>query len=641
MRRTFLNRVSVARCLEIIDETVTVPDPMPAEEIPVAAALDRVTAGVVRALQSNPSAHVAAMDGIAVRSRDLVDASEDRPRTIVMGDAAVLVDTGDAVPDGFDAVVMVEDLQFLPDDRVEVAVGVAPFKHVRLAGEDVVQGEVLLSRGRRVGPAEIGALLGGGVTTVSVVRRPVVAILPTGDELVTPGEVVPAGGVPEFNSEIVAAMLRRWGASAVIADRTPDDQERLTEALSDALDDSDVVVLLAGSSAGRHDFTPSLIADSGTLHVHGVNVMPGKPFAFGTVRGTPVVGLPGYPVSTHVAAERFLRPIIERLLGVSTQERPTLRARLARKLASKVGHEEVIRVALGRVGEGILASPLRRGAGVITSLSRAHGLVRIEAGSEGAEAGDIVTVELMRATAEIEATVVLAGSHDLALSWLDDLVRRTPPFAGIAAQALGSLGGLIALARGSAHVAGIHLLDPESGEYNLPYVHQHLPGRAVTLVTLAHREQGFMVAPGNPLGFRSVDDLVGGERPLRFANRQRGSGTRVLLDHHLDRAGIDRSQVRGYAHEELTHMAAAMAVQSGLAEVALGIRAVPEELGLGFVPLTWERFDLVIPDENLELEQVQRLLRGVESPEFAALLGELPGYDARETGLRVSPPRPD
>lgn len=658
-RTTFLRRVSVQRCLELIDAHVAPRRSHATQQIPVCEALDRVTSRLVRALQSNPSAHVAAMDGVAVRSADLAQASEDRPQQIVLGAQAQLVDTGDALPPGFDAVVMAEDLQF--DDpeasagsRVEVAAVVAPFKHVRLAGEDVVQGEVLLPRGRRVGPAEIGALLGGGVTVIDVATAPLVTIIPTGDELVSPGQAVPPGGVPEFNSEIVAAMVRSWGGAPKIAGRVPDDEQRLAIALQGALDEADVVVLLAGSSAGRHDFTPSLIAAVGELLVHGVNVMPGKPFALGMAQGKPVLGLPGYPVSAHVAAERFLKPIVERLLGCVLPERPKITARLSRKVASKVGHEEVLRVALGRVGEGaptqgasdsppLLASPLRRGAGVITSLCQAHGLVRIAAGTEGKEAGDPVTVELLRPLAEIDATCVLAGSHDLALSWLDDLMREAPPFAGLAAQALGSLGGLIALARGAAHVAGIHLLHPATGQYNLPYVREYLGQQKVKLVTLAHREQGLMVLPGNPRSIVRVDDLL---RPatnasgrLRLANRQRGSGTRVLLDHLLDQAGCPSAErhdtVEGYDHEEITHMAAAMAVKTGLADVALGIRAVPDELGLEFVHVTWERFDLVIPHENLELVPVRRLLTTLRSDAFATALGTLPGYDPRQTGHEV------
>ncbi len=649
-RRTFLRRVSVERCLELIDGHVGTPDPMPCEEIPVSQALGRVTARIVRALQSNPSAHVAAMDGIAVRSMDLASASEDRPQQVRLGQDAELVDTGDALPPGFDAVVMAEDLQFsddlvAPGAEVEVAAVVAPFKHVRLAGEDVIQGEVLLSRGRRIGPAEIGALLGGGVTTIPVVRRPVVAIVPTGDELVSPGDPVPPGAVPEFNSEIVAAMVRLWGGRPEIAGRTADDEEQLTAALAQALAGADVVVLLAGSSAGRHDLTPSLIAAAGELLVHGVNVMPGKPFAFGMAGARPILGLPGYPVSTHVAAERFLRPVLERLVGAPTPDRPTIQARLSRKLASKVGHEEVLRVALGRVGEGtptarLLASPLQRGAGVITSLSHAHGLVRIPVGAEGREAGDIVSVELLRPLAEIQDTCVLAGSHDLALAWLDDLVRAQPPsFAGITAQALGSLGGLVALRRGTAHIAAIHLLDPETGEYNLPYVRRHLPDLPVTLITLAHREQGWMVPPGNPRGMSSVSDLVGRKPRIRLANRQRGSGTRILLDHLLataDAGGpVPGSAIAGYDHEEITHMAAAMAVKTGIADTALGIRAVPDELGLEFIPVTWERFDLVVPDAHLELPQVRRLLGPLRSDAFRQVLAELPGYDPKAVGQVV------
>jgi len=640
-RHTYLRRQSVEDCLAAVDRAVPVPAPLPAEEVAVERAAGRVTARLSCARQSSPGVHVAAMDGLAVRAADLAGASSSRPVRVRIGTGAFPVDTGNALPERTDAVVMAEDVRHLPDGKgdpadapagteVLVAASVVPWRHVRLAGEDIVAGEVLFPRGHRLRPADLGALLAGGVDRLEAVRRPRVALLPTGDELVEPGQPVPAGGVVEFNSRMLAAQVAEWGGTAERRPPAPDDAAALRAALTAALEDGDVVVVIAGSSAGRRDLTPTLIDELGELLVHGVNLMPGKPFAFGVVDGKPVLGLPGYPVSALVAADRFLRAVLTRLSGAALPERAGITARLARKVPSKAGHREVVRVTLGRVGDSTLATPLKRGAGVVTSLARAHGLLTVPDHLEGYDAGAEVAVELLVPRALVDATVVVAGSDDLALSHLDDLLRAHPPFGGLTAQPLGSLGGLLALARGAAHVAGIHLLDPESGAYNLPYIDRHLPGRAVRVVTLAHREQGLAVLPGNPAGIRSVADLGGGA--VRLVNRQRGAGTRVLLDHLLAEAGIDPEAVSGYAHEEVTHVAAAMAVRSGAADAAPVIRTAARALGLDFVPLARERFDLAIPAEHLDHPPVARLLEAVGSPAFREVLERLEGYDPAETG---------
>jgi len=462
-------------------------------------------------------------------------------------------------------------------------------------------------------------------------RRPRVALLPTGDEIVEPGQALAPGQIIEFNTRVLAGLVRGWGGEPIRHPPVPDDRAAIEAAVRRALVEADVVVVNAGSSAGRDDHTPAVFGAVGELLVHGINVMPGKPTALAVdPHGKPILGLPGYPVSCAVAAERLLRPLIALLLGVAPLERERLRAKVARKIPSKVGHEEVLRVQVGRVGEGWVAAPLQRGAGVITSLSRANALLVIPALVEGLEAGETTLVELLVPRAEAELTLVHVGSHDLALDVAGDLLRHRHSGRSLASANVGSLGGLYALARGECHLAGTHLLDPASGSYNVPYLRRACPHRAVALVRLCEREQGFTVARGNPKGIRAFEDLA---RPdVTLVNRQRGAGTRVLLDARLAERGLDASAIRGYEREEYTHMAAAVAVASGVADCALTIRAAAQALGLDFVPLEVEPYELAVPLEDLESPGIAALRETIASAEFRRAAEALGGYSAAGSG---------
>lgn len=614
----------------LLRATMRVPDPPASEEIAVEDAAGRVTAEAVYARLSSPFYHGSAMDGFAVRSAATAGASEAAPVRLALAADAQPIDTGDPIPAGFDAVVMIEHVHHPDPATVEIVKAVAPWQHVRLMGEDLVTGEMIAPSGRVLSPFDVGALLAAGLVNVRVRRRPRVALIPTGSEIVEPGAPLRAGDIIEFNTRMLAAMVEGWGGEAVRRAPVPDDLPALRAALAEALASADIVVLNAGSSAGSEDFTAKLVAEAGDPLVHGVNLMPGKPTVLGVARGSgkPVIGLPGYPVSTVVAAERFLRPAVSALLGVAPPERERMRARLMRKLPSKVGHEEVIRVQLGVVGGRAVAVPLPRGAGVITSLARAAGLVGLPAMSEGFEAGTDVDVELLAPRREVEGALLHVGSHDLLLDVAGDVLRHRHAGRSLVSSHAGSVGGLVSLERGECHLAGCHLVDPESGGYNDGYVRRYLPGRRVHLVHLALREQGFIVPRGNPKGLRGVADLGRGD--LRLANRQRGAGTRVLLDLRLCEAGIAGDRIPGYQREEYTHMGVAVAVASGVADVGLGIRAAATAVGLDFVPLESEPYELAFTDQTrAALEPLLALLSGAE---FRAAARTLPGYDPARSG---------
>jgi putative molybdopterin biosynthesis protein len=608
--------------------------PLPPESVPVAEACGRVTAEPVAAVRSVPHYHAAAMDGIAVRAADTFGASETSPVRL-SSDRYVPVNTGDPMPEGADAVIMVEDIHDV-DGSAEILASVAPWQHVRPAGEDMVATELLLPSNHRIDPLDVGALVAAGVRTVNVRRRPVVRFIPTGNEIVEPSGELRPGQIPEFNTAMLMPEVREWGGVAVrhpIVRDVPDD---LADVLKNA-GPSDLLVTIAGASAGARDYTTETFSRLGEVLVHGVAIRPGKPAVLGIVAGRPAIGLPGYPVSAALVFDLFGRPAVYALLGLAPPVRERLRAVVARKIHSTAGVDEFVRVMVGRVGGRTVAAPLARGAGLMTSLVRADGWLIIPRTSEGIEAGTEVEVELRRAAADIASTVVVVGSHDVALDVLGDFLRRADPTSRLASAHVGSLGGLLALYRGEAHMAGVHLLDENTGEYNVSYVRRYLPERPTALVTLAERDQGLLVAPGNPKRIRTFADLARAD--VRFVNRQRGAGTRVLLDYELRGAGLAPQQLQGYDREVYTHMAVAVTVATGAADCGLGILAAARAMDLDFVPVTRERFDLAVPDEYLDLPLIKRVLAVLEEPEFRRAVSALGGYDLSLTGTvrRVNP----
>ncbi|MFI6631032.1 molybdopterin biosynthesis protein [Nonomuraea fuscirosea] len=601
--------------------------------MPVGAAVGRVTAEPVWALRSSPAFDAAAMDGIAVRATDTVGAADTTPVLLAAGDFAV-VDTGDPLPEGYDAVVMREHVHRTPDGEAELRAAVPPYQHVRSIGEDISAGELLLPEGHRLRPVDVAACAAAGIVEVGVRRAPRVVIVPTGDEIRPVGAELAPGDILDTNSMMLAAQAREAGCAARVTEIVPDDPQAITAMLMEATQDADLVLLIAGSSAGRDDYTARVVAGAGVVAVHGVAVRPGHPVVLGAAGRTPVIGVPGYPVSAALTFDIFAAPALAELEGAAPRERPSATAHLARKLPSAIGMDDWVRVRLGRVRDRLVATPLPRGAGVLTSLVRADGLLVVPSGVEGHHAGEQVRVELLRGLSEIGRTIVAIGSHDMVLDLAASALRAADPLITLASSNVGSLGGLVALRDGLCHVAGSHLLDPATGRYTLPYVDRLLGTDAdVAVIRLVHRDQGLIVAPGNPLGLTGIEDLA--KPDLRYVNRQRGAGTRALLDHELTGLGIDPREVSGYSREEHTHLAVAAAVAAGRADAGLGILAAARAFGLDFVPVAREPYDLVLRTGTLEEELLAPLWELLEQPEFRAGVEALGGYSCAETGRRV------
>lgn len=615
--------VALARLWEVADREGLLA-PLPGERLPLDACLGRVTAEPVLARLSSPRHDAAAMDGYAVRASLTRGATERTPVRLRLGDEAYPVDTGDPMPAGSDAVVMVEDVTLREAGTVEIEAPVGPWQHVRPLGEDIVASDLAIPIHAVLRPVDLGVAAAAGHNTLLVRRKPRVAIIPTGSELVPPGREPVGGQIIEFNSLVLDGMARERGADVRRLPIQPDDRAALESAVREAAAWADLVVVNAGSSAGSEDFTRHVLEAVGRVLVHGVAIKPGHPLIVGIVEGVPVLGIPGYPVSAALTFSLAGEPVLARLLGLPPGEPEVVEATLARKLVSAAGLEEFVRVSLGRVRGRLVASPLSRGAGVLSSLGDADGMLRVPRFSEGFPAGAGVPVMLLRPRGEIEQTILAVGSHDPALDVLGNWLRSRRSRQRLASSNVGSLGGLLALRDGEAHLAGTHLLDPATGEYNLPYLARLVPGVPVVLVTLAHRMQGFLVAPGNPRAVRNVADLAHSD--IRFVNRQKGSGTRLLLDHELGRAGLEPGAIRGYDREEYTHLGVAGAVAGGTADAGLGILAAARALSLGFVPLAEERYDLAIAADVYESPLLHDLLSSLHSSGFAEQVRSLGGY---------------
>jgi putative molybdopterin biosynthesis protein len=607
------------------------------ERIGAERSAGRVTAEPVIARFSSPTFHSAAMDGIAVRAADTFAAREGSPVRLLPRDDFVFVNTGHPLPAAFDAVIMIENV-VMDGEAATIESPVAPFAHVRRIGEDIVATEMILPRHRRISPYDVGALLSCGAYDISVYEQVRLRVIPTGDEVMDfTGRPEPGPGqVVESNSMLLCALADEWGMQCSRVPPVRDDPELLARALSEGLDsDAHVVVIVAGSSAGSKDFTRATIERFGKVLVHGVAAMPGKPSLLGVARGKLVVGAPGYPVSSIVCFERLLYPLACWLSRIEPRSRQTITTTLARSVPSRIGMVDFVRLAVGQVGSRYVALPLSRGAGSISTMTKAQAVAQLPPEAEGLEAGATVTAELLVDANELGRTLVCVGSHDNTLDILADMLMRRTPAMRLASSHVGSMGGLIALKNDSSMLAGTHLFDPVSGDYNFPFLAKYLPGLDVTVVNLAIRHQGLIVAPGNPKGIAGVTDLATGA--VRYINRQRGAGTRILFDHHLAKNGITPDQISGYDREEHTHMAVAVNVMTGAADCGLGVYAAAKALGLDFVPLARERYDLAIPTMYLADPKIAAVLEVVRGDAFKTRVLELGGYENDWTGQVMEP----
>lgn len=603
------------------------------ERVRTTDALGRVTAEPVYAKVSMPNYHASAMDGVAVLAVKTHGADEKNPVRLQQGVDYAIVDTGDPIPSGFDAVIMIEHIHQVDEHTIEILEPVAPWQHIRPIGEDVVVGEMIVPAHHALRAVDLGALLAGGNVEVPVLRRPKVAIIPTGTELIEPSETVHNGEIIEFNGTVFASYLKEWGAEPIYFGIVKDEYAVIKQKVLEAARIADIVILNAGSSAGTEDYTVHVIGELGQVFTHGVATRPGKPSITGVVEGTPVIGVPGYPVSAYLSLEWFARPLVYHYYGLIEPKRAELPVKLGRRVVSDVGADDFVRMTIGYIHGAYVANPLTRAAGVTMSMVRADGMLRIPAGHMGYEQGEVVELELYRPKEQIDRTTVITGSHDLSVDVLHTLLRQEHPDRFLVSSHVGSMSGILAIQKGEAHAAGIHLFDEESGTYNVPYIEKHLKGHDVVLIQLVYREQGWILPKGNPLGIRCMEDLV--KPHVTYINRQRGAGTRLLFDYLLKKEGLSREAVYGYDREAINHLSIAAAVAGGAADVGLGIYSAAQAMGLDFIPVAEERYDLLMTKRFYDSPEGQMLVHVIQSESFKTEMEALGGYSCRESGQIV------
>jgi len=599
------------------------------ENIPVTEAAGRITGSAVYAHICAPHYNACAMDGIAIDAKYTFGASETSP-VILNTDQFKYTDTGDPLPDGCNAVVMIEDVIEAEDGSIKLYEAVTPWQHIRQIGEDICAGEMILPSFSKITPAAIGAMIASGVTEITAVKRPTVGIIPTGDEIVSPVSSPKRGEILEFNSAIFSAMLNERGAQTIIYPIVRDDIDKIRDALKVALAECDIILLGAGSSAGREDYSASVIEKEGTILYHGIAIKPGKPAILGYCLNKAVIGLPGYPVSGIIVLDQLIFPIIDYLCCSESKQTQSAEAILSKSVVSTLKYKEFVRVRLGFVNTKLIASPLNRGSGIVTSFMKADGILEIPQETEGYESGQHVNIRLLRPEEELLKSIVVIGSHDPLLDELSDLLRIKNKDISMGSAHTGSMSGLIAVKKGEAHIAGTHLLDEKTGEYNKSFIQKMIPEGGVKLIECVKRKQGLIVQKGNPKKITAVTDLV--YDGVRYINRQKGSGTRILIDYLCNKAGIDSSRIFGFDREEYTHTSVAALIAADSADAGLGVYSAAKMYDLDFIHICDEQYDLLIPDHAFDLPAVRELIDVLKSKDFTKRLERLGGYITENPG---------
>lgn len=620
-RNTYIDNIQVEEAKVRYFNRLNIKDNF--EELSPIDSLNRVTYEAVYAKMSSPNYNAAAMDGIAVKSENTIGATDISPMTLELKKDFIYVNTGNHIKDPYDSVIMIEDVIDLGNGQVQILKPAYPWQHIRQIGEDIVATEMIIPSKHKIRPIDLGALISGGIETIKVYKKPKIGILPTGTEIVESVSQVIDGKIIDSNSRVFEGLVLEYGGTPNRYAPHIDDYNILKSVILKAVEENDILLINAGSSAGTTDYTVKLIRELGEVVVHGVAMKPGKPTILGFINNKPVIGIPGYPVSAYFVFETFVKPLVYKYIGIKEREVDTIPGTLSNKIVSSFKNKELVRLNLGFVGDKLIATPLGGGAGVSMSLVKADGVGIIPQNVEGIDAGGKIDIELLKPLSTIKSKLLSIGSHDLIMDVLADMIELTSAHVG-------SMGGILAMKRGECHISPIHLLDENTGEYNISYINKYFPGIKMALIKGVKRNQGFIVQSGNPENIVSFKDLV--NPGISYANRQRGAGTRILLDYHLKLEKIQTSDVLGYNRELNTHMAVATAVKTGSATTGLGVYSAAKAMGLDFVDITFEDYDFLIPFELLEDKRIKEFIDILKSNEFQKRVNELGGYKFERTG---------
>lgn len=623
-RNTYIDNIKVEEAIDLYFKKLNISNNY--EEISLMDSLGRTTYEAVYAKVSSPNYNASAMDGIAVLSENTNEATETNPFTLEVNKDFIYVNTGNPIREPYDAVIMIEDVIDLGSGKVQILKSAYPWQHVRQIGEDIVATEMIIPSRHKIRPMDLGALISGGIEKIKVYKKPRVGILPTGSEIVENIIDVEEGKIIDSNSRVFQGLVMECGGIPNRYHPHKDDWDLLKAAILKGVEENDILLINAGSSAGTKDFTVKLIEELGEVIIHGVAMKPGKPTILGLINNKPIIGIPGYPVSAYIVFDIFVKPLIQKYIGIEKYTSETTKANLSRRIVSSLKNKELVRVNLGFVNDKLIASPVAGGAGVSMSLVKADGIAIIPQNVEGVEIGEEIEVELLKPIQEIKSTLFSVGSHDLIMDILGDMIPLT-------SSHVGSLGGIMALKRGECHIAPIHLLDMETGEYNISYIKKYFPNEKMVLIKGVQRQQGFIVEKDNPMNIKDFKSLT--NKGIIYVNRQRGAGTRLLLDYHLKLENINPTEIIGYERELNTHMAVATAVKTKSATTGLGVYSAAKSLGLDFNYITDEDYDFLISYNMLEDEKIVEFIDTLKSDVFRKKVEALGGYGFRESGKLI------
>ncbi len=625
MKRNVYLKSTDLKDISPIIEMLVLKHVLKEEIISVVDSLNRITVEAIYAKVSSPYYSASAMDGIALKASLTYGASETTP-VILNKEDIVYINTGNEIPDIYDAVVMIEDVYDNNDGSISLIKSVRPYQDIRPIGEDIVEGDMVIPKNHLIRPVDISALLSAGIGEIKVIKKPKVAIIPTGDEIVRDVKDLKKGKIIDSNSFFMKNELELLGAVSTIFDVVVDEFSLLENAILDAASKYDLVLIGAGSSAGSKDYAKNIIEKNGIVHVHGISIKPGKPTIIGEINNTPVIGIPGYPVSTFISFDLVVKPIIRMFLNIEGTAKKIVKAKLTKKIYSSLKNHEFIRVKLGVINNEYIATPLDRGAGVTMSLVKADGIMIIDKNLEGYNAGSIVEVYLLKDIKEIEKSLISIGSHDILLDKVDDLMSNSNYH--LSSSHIGSFGGIMAIKSKGCHIAPVHVLD-DDGTYNKNILDKYL-NSDYSLVRGVSRIQGLMVKKGNPKNIKSLNDLL--KNDITFVNRQRGSGTRILLDYMLNKEKIDGTKITGYDFELSTHMLVASSVKDPRFDTGMGIVSVANLNKLDIVEIGKEHYDFLVLKEIIDTPIFNEFIKVLRSNEFKLELDKLGGYEIDNIG---------
>jgi putative molybdopterin biosynthesis protein len=625
-KEIFLNKKNLKQAKQIwaqLIQELNYPAALDKEIVPTEKALNRIAAEIVYSSQSSPFYTASAVDGIAVNSSATIGVSLSRPKVLKLGNDGLVVNTGDPLPERFNAVIMIEDVEMLEDGKFRIVESIPPYKNVRLIGEDIGIKEPLIYPNEIITPAHIGVLLAGGITKIKVYRQIRVLIIPTGEEIKKPGDKLKNGDIVDTNSYMIASLVKNAHGVPIISAIFPNDENKIATFIEEQYNNFDIAIIIGGSAKGTKDLTANVISRLGKIYVHGVSIQPGKPVILGKIKGKLAIGMPGFPVSSFIVSYIFLNEALFKLQGLEIGTPKKIRAKIRRPITSKIGVTEFVRVKIGKVKKDLVTVPLKKGAGVLSSVSNADGLLKIPFDSEGIESGTVVRVELLEKYKNIKNQILFIGSNDPLLIYFFSFIKKRHPEFNFGVVNSGSLGGLLAFERGECSITAAHLFDEKTEKYNEAFLKKYVTKKYI-VVHFSLRDQGIIVQKGNPKKILSITDIP---RPnITFVNRQKGSGTRVITDYLFKKNNIDTHLVKGYEHEEYTHLAVANNIKLGGADCGIGIKYVADALNLDFIPVKKEQYDLIILKDELKRKEVRYILETLKDKDFVTEAKQFKGY---------------